>query len=152
MLKKTNTLKIFFIILTLSLILPLTKAFSRDMAGEFISNYDGDTMTVKILTPNDPLYGTSEPVRLKGIDTPEIRGNCIEEIRLAEKARIRLNQLCYNKPVLLKYVCRDKYNRLLADVFCGGLDVTAILLREHLGVAYSGHTQRIDWCGYLKKY
>jgi len=55
-----------------------------------------------------------------------------------------------SKPVLLKNVGRDKYNRLLADVYCGEKDAAGILLKEKLALPYSGRTKRPDWCEHLK--
>ena len=53
---------------------------------KFVSCYDGDTCTFNL--PNvTPLFGREIPVRLFGIDTPEMKGQCEAEIALAKKAR-----------------------------------------------------------------
>ena len=46
---------------------------------EYVRNYDGDTITVNI--PNTPpIIGIKMPIRISGIDTPEIKGKTIEQI------------------------------------------------------------------------
>jgi endonuclease YncB( thermonuclease family) len=53
---------------------------------EFVSNYDGDTITVNI--PNvHPLIGSNAAVRLKGVDAPELRSKKPCEKKMAKKVR-----------------------------------------------------------------
>ena len=51
-----------------------------------ISVYDGDTFRVDI-DSLPPIVGKNIPIRLNGIDTPEIQGKCQYEKDLALKAR-----------------------------------------------------------------
>jgi micrococcal nuclease len=50
----------------------------------FVKNYDGDTITVNI-PGQHPVFGNEISVRIKGIDTPEIRSKSSCE---KEKSRI----------------------------------------------------------------
>jgi endonuclease YncB( thermonuclease family) len=51
---------------------------------EYVRNYDGDTMTVNIPGVH-PLFGNEIGIRVRGIDTLEIRGN----IRLKNRRQKR---------------------------------------------------------------
>jgi micrococcal nuclease len=66
---------------------PLADPFSRPI---FHKCYDGDTCTFTL--PGLPdVFGDRISIRLVGIDTPEIRGHCQQEKRLAAQARDFLN-------------------------------------------------------------
>jgi len=80
--------------------------------------YDGDTLTVDI----DLGFGVvlkKQKLRLKGIDTPELRGGTEETKALAREARDFVRERVLNKPVLLR-TFKDKsgkYGRWLALVY-----------------------------------
>lgn len=109
--------------------------------------YDGDTCTV---TLNDrflpPVLGERIPVRLAGIDTPEIRGECAEEIRLARQARALLRaHLARATRVDLITPERDKYFRLRGDLIADGASLSESLLRGGLARIYNGGPRQ-PWC------
>jgi len=54
--------------------------------SKVISVYDGDTFRVDI-DSLPPIVGKNIPIRVNGVDTPEIRGKCEYEKNLALKAR-----------------------------------------------------------------
>ena len=75
---------LLLLILVLSIPLPVYATDFDDV--EFIRAYDGDTITVTI--PNiHPFFGKHISIHVLGIDTPEIRGKCVQETKLARKAR-----------------------------------------------------------------
>jgi len=54
--------------------------------AQYVRNYDGDTVTFNI--PNiHPVLGEKVSIRVRGIDTPEIRGKCQKEKDLAYEAK-----------------------------------------------------------------
>lgn len=108
---------------------------------EVVSVYDGDTLTINI--PDwPPVVGEQISVRVFGIDTPEMRGSTVSQYRMAVKARDRLRYLLENaKNVKLHAVRRDKYFRLLADVYADKKNVGAILVGEGLAKPYFGGTK-----------
>lgn len=119
---------------------------------QVLRNYDGDTLTVDI--PHLPqLFGQAIPVRVKGIDTPEIRtkDRCEKEAgRLAQK--LVASMVKQAKKVELHAVERDKYFRILADVQVDGVSLSQILLKNGLAVAYDGGTKaKINWCDLNKR-
>ncbi len=112
----------------------------------YIANYDGDTVRVDI--PNfPPLLGANISIRIRGIDTPEIRGKCPEEKIKALKAKKRVRELLVNaKSILLKQLSRGKYFRIVAHIFADGVNIGKILLKEKLAVRYFGGKKMARWC------
>lgn len=115
----------------------------------FVRNYDGDTITVNLKNMSD-IIGKEIPIRVNGVDTPEINGNCDAEKTLAESARTFVfNQLSNASKIILNNTSRGKYFRIIADVNYDGKDLASVLINNGLAVAYDGTGQRIDWCEYL---
>ena len=113
--------------------------------GKVVKVYDGDTITVAT-----PLDGTRAPiyhfsVRLRGIDTPEIRSKTEEEKVVAMKAREALSAKVLNQMVFLQNLDMEKYGRVLADVFLEGEEskssINEWMLQNHYAVAYTGGTK-----------
>lgn len=114
---------------------------------KYIKNYDADTITVDI--PNvHPLIGHHISVRVRHIDTPEIKGKfpCEKDAARIAKRLIE-NQLKNAKRIDLENVDKDKYFRILADVIIDGKPLKDILLKNNLAYQYEGGTkQKINWC------
>lgn len=107
---------------------------------------DGDTFAARVLLQDD--IEISVRVRLRNVDTPELHGQCIEEIIMANIARDRLSQLIpVGSVVELKNVKDDKYlGRIDANVIMpDGRDAGDLLVAEKLGRPYSGG-RRTGWC------
>ena len=102
--------------------------------GKVIKLYDGDTITVASILLDKP-YRFS--VRLRGIDTPEIKGGSPHEKELAIKVRDELSKRILNKMVTLKHLETEKYGRILADVYLGDECMNEWLIRE-------GHAKKYD--------
>ena len=111
--------------------------------GKVVKVYDGDTITVA--TPLDntraPIYHFS--VRLRGIDSPEIRGSTPEEKAAAMKARDALSAKILNQMVFLQNIDTEKYGRVLADVFLEEpqsprQSISEWMLENHYAVGYDG--------------
>ena len=112
----------------------------------FLSCYDGDTCKVDI--PGwHPVVGESIPVRIAGIDAPEIRGQCEREKQHARLVqRIVESQLRKAKQVQLKNVRRGKYFRLVGDLYADGNNIAEGLLKRGLVNPYDGQSARKSWC------
>jgi micrococcal nuclease len=121
--------------------------------GYVIKVYDGDTITIATKFPysNSPLYRIN--VRLKGIDTPEIKGKDIsdDEKEAAKNARDFLDSLILHKMVKLKNIQPEKYGRLLADVYISDIYVNQLLVQERFAVSYSGKTKIKPKCWLIYK-
>jgi len=108
--------------------------------------YDGDTITVNILSVH-PLFGKDMPVRIRGIDAPEMYSDNPCEAHKAELAKGLVTTLVLNQKVDLVEPSRDKYFRIDAGVRIGKLDVATELLKNKLAVPYDGGTKAVtDWC------
>ena len=108
---------------------------------------DGDTFHVFVTLRTGERVRA--PVRIRGLDTPEIHGACDSEIRAARDASQGLRELLASGDVLLSEISSDKYERVLARVFVrrGGalLDVAEVMVNEGYGRAYEGR-KRTGWC------
>lgn len=113
----------------------------------FHTCYDGDTCMVSIPGIH-PLFGDHIPVRLLGIDTPEIKGHCEHEKLLAIKARdfARVFLSEAKEVHLVKASRGDKYFRVLGRLVADGRDLSQSLIDAQLAVAYNGGTKTAQWC------
>ena len=134
----------------LSLLIPVFVVFPvmagertyGDLTATVVSVYDGDTMTVTI-PDMPPLLGEDIPVRVRGIDTPEMKDTRPEIHALAVQARDMVRGWCpVGSMVELRGVGRDKYFRIDATPVCGGVDVAAELVKAGLAHGdYRGGTK-----------
>jgi endonuclease YncB( thermonuclease family) len=89
--------------------------------------------------PESPVYRI--PVRLNGIDTPEIKGQTQKEKDLAKQIRNTLHDKIFDKIVELKNTSSEKYGRLLADVYLDGISINDWLIDQGFAVKYNGGTK-----------
>lgn len=114
---------------------------------EFVNNYDGDSITFNI--PEAPaIVGKNMVIRLRGIDSPELRKNsCFAERAKALQAKKLVYSLLKDAQVIhLHRIGRGKYFRMIADVEFDGQDLATVLLQKDLAVKYSGGKKETDWC------
>jgi len=122
------------------------------------SCYDGDTCRLDLPRSvfNDDwaydLFGHNIPIRVEGIDTPEIRGKCQKEKDLAYKARDLVRDLLDNAQTITLSIdddpqeVRGKYFRIVGRLKADGVDVSELLIERQLAVLYDGGTKGMDWC------
>jgi micrococcal nuclease len=110
--------------------------------------YDGDTCTITLSDPFlPPVLGERIPVRLAGIDTPELRGDCAAEISAAYQARDLLRaHIAQAVRIDLVGAERDKYFRLRGRLIADGQDLSALLLHSGLAVPYNGGARQPTHC------
>lgn len=105
---------------------------------------DGDTFRARVEIW--PGIEAVTAVRLRGVDTPEIRGKCQAEKDRAIAARERLRTLLAAGPVQLSQVEPDKFaGRVDAKVTANGQDISQVLISEGLARPYAGGTRQ-GWC------
>lgn len=113
----------------------------------FVRNYDADTITFNI--PNvHPLIGDGISVRIRGVDAPEMRGGlpCERDVAIQAKSFV-FNRLKNSKNIRLVNVSKDKYFRILADVYVDGENLSQMLLDKGYAYPYFGGTkERLNWC------
>jgi len=126
------------------IIIPL-RAQEAVVINEVINVYDGDTFRVNI-DEFPPIIGENIAIRILGIDTPEIKGNCQQERQLAIKARDFTRKYLNSGSVIsLTDLKRDKYFRILANVYIDGKNLGDALLMQNLAVVYLGK-KKFNWC------
>ena len=101
--------------------------------------YDGDSFTLLCEIAGKP-YKT--PVRIAGVDTPEIRGKTPQERRAAKAVRDLLRQMFLGRIASISAKGVDKYGRLLAAVEIEGNDLATYLLSRNLAYPYEGSRKR----------
>ena len=118
-------------------------ASEQRVPATVLSVYDGDTITVEArIWPGLTWKGG---VRVRGVDTPEIRGKCAAEKAAAIAARDFV-RAAVGDAVILAGVARGKYaGRVVADVVLSdGRDLATVLIEA--GYApYEGGRRR-EWC------
>jgi micrococcal nuclease len=114
--------------------------------SELVSVYDGDTLKVNI-KEYPTILGEKISVRVNGIDTPEIKGKCLQEKELAQKAKKVATYMLKNATVIeLRNMQRGKYFRIVADVYANGVSLSEKLIEKKLAVPYDGGTKTKNWC------
>jgi len=107
--------------------------------------YDGDTCYV--LAPSLPESLQKMSIRILGIDTPEIRGDCTEEKELALEGREVANNLFRNaEKIEFRGYKWDKYGgRILTEVYLDDQNYAELLMIAGLARPYYGGT-KTSWC------
>ena len=117
-----------------------TKTFTN---VQIIRVYDGDTFFVNIPYVHW-LIGSNISVRIRGIDTPEIRGGTEETKELARKSKEALIKLFEGRKITLYNLNRDKYFRILADVKADDINVAEYMIKNNYAKKYEGGTKE-NW-------
>ena len=108
-------------------------------AATLIGCYDGDTCTVDVHTPVP--FVNIQHVRFIGFDTPEKRGKCLAEKKLAKQAAAYTLYQLRKGAVLHTDGERGKYGRLLVT----SPAIAEGLIKRGLARAYTGGG-RLSWC------
>lgn len=131
-----------------------TVAHADKFTVKYVSCYDGDTCTVHLL--NNAItgarvlafFGDSVKIRLAGIDTPEIRGKCTQEKRLAIKARDYLNYTLKKASSIIIDIDNnnklDSLGRYLAVLYVDDININNVMLtRDYARIEQQGYH---NWC------
>lgn len=122
-------------------------AYDDVNVSKLLSVYDGDTFKINI-DSYPAIVGKKISIRVRGIDTPEIRTRCKSEKVLGYKAKEIAKNLLVNSEVIeLRNVKRGKYFRIVADVYLDdNVSLADELIESGLAVPYDGGTKVKDWC------
>ncbi|MBT3635393.1 MAG: DUF4339 domain-containing protein [Opitutae bacterium] len=125
---------------------PLATAGLFDITPEqVVEVYDGDTFKIDLQGVH-PLFGDKLSIRVKGIDTPEIRGTSDEVKALAVQAReLTENTLKAAEMIELRNPERGKYFRIVAEVWVDGKALAGMLKDKGLAKDYDGEGERPKW-------
>jgi endonuclease YncB( thermonuclease family) len=126
-----------------------TMPITRDQIEEV---YDGDTFMITVKDVPE-VFGKHIGVRISGLDSPERHSQCSDPVAKAGEeakamaARSALTGLLDSgQKIELRNLDRDKYFRILAEVWVGGQNVAPILISKGLAVGYHGE-KKVGWCG-----
>jgi len=112
---------------------------------DVVRTIDGDTFEARVhLSPD---LNPTTRVRLRGIDAPELKASCAQELQMAEAATGALRALLGQGDVTIFNIGPDKYSgRVVADVATRrtGNVSTAMLAAGHAR-SYNGG-RRNGWC------
>lgn len=111
---------------------------------DVIRTIDGDTFLARVRQRDG--RDLVVRVRLRGIDAPELKASCHEELDKAEAAARALRDLLGQGGVIITNLGPDKYGRVLADVATRRTaNVSAALLAGGFARSYNGG-HRDGWC------
>ena len=113
---------------------------------DYLGNYDGDTLRVHV--PNVHALLADIPVRVNGVDTPEMNGSGPCEKERAREARAFTEKFLRGaRRIDVVVTGRDKYWRVLGDVLADGKSLGPALLERRLAVPYDGKAKPVsEWC------
>ena len=108
--------------------------------------YDGDTCYAQLVNVPDELK--SVRIRIRSIDTPEIKGKCAVEKELAKEAKTFINKLIKEAHIVrLSNLSWGKYGgRILADLYVDNTNYLVFLKGKAFYTLYQGGKKTKDWC------
>jgi endonuclease YncB( thermonuclease family) len=110
-----------------------------------VRTIDGDTFEARVHLPPD--LDLTTRIRLRGIDAPELKAACPQELEMAEAATAALRALLGEGDVRIFNIGPDKYaGRVVADVITRRSgNVSAAMIATGLARSYGGG-HRGGWC------
>lgn len=121
------------------------QAQDKDLSQNFnkvslASVYDGDTFRVHLACKYG-VFCKTIPIRVRGVDCPEIKGGSAETKVLAKQAKAFTKNFLKGGKILLRNCGRDKYFRLLCDVKVNGKSLGEELIKAGHAIPYGGGTK-----------
>ena len=111
---------------------PQDKLYPDVKVSRLLRVIDGDTFACDI-DEHSAIAGKNISIRLRGIDTPELRSRNPEERKSANLEKQRLSELLHGARVIeLRNIDRDKYFRIDADVYIDGEPLLPKLNPEYI--------------------
>ena len=107
------------------------------------SVYDGDTFRVHLACKYG-VFCKTIPIRVRGVDCPEIKGGSAETKALAKQAKAFTKNFLKGGKILLRNCGRDKYFRLLCDVKVNGQNLGEELIKAGHAIPYDGGTKQLQ--------
>jgi len=138
----------FFVVILLLTSCSLLETKINLKASDVVYIYDGDSITF-VCIPEYHCEKNRIKVRVKGVDTPEIKGGCERERLLAREAKQHTVTLLRDARKITLVVddsnLYDRYQRLLAYVYVDDFGLHDSLIKRGLGRSYDGG-KRVSWC------
>lgn len=102
--------------------------------GKVVAIHDGDTLSVL-------QRGRAIKLRLNAIDAPELHQP------FGQQSRKSLSSLCYGKFASIETEAHDKYDRVVAQISCSGLNVNAEQIRRGMAWHYLKYSDSAELQG-----
>ena len=110
----------------------------------FFTYTDIKSQDIKI-TDGDTIKINGEKIRFSGIDTPELKQNCIKEGE-SDPCGITAKQILIDKIGNNKVICisegKDQYKRTLAECFVNDESLSSYLVRSGYAFAYRRYSKK----------
>lgn len=121
------------------------KQYKTIKVEKIVSVYDGDTFKCDLKGNIPDLFGKSILVRINGVDTPEIKGDIVNHELAIKAQEFTFKMLSNGKKIELRNPQRDKYFRILADVYIDNVKLSDELLKNGLAKEYHGESKEGIW-------
>jgi endonuclease YncB( thermonuclease family) len=106
-----------------------TTIHADEIRGKVVSIADGDTITVLDADK------VQHKIRLEGIDAPE-KGQAF-----GTKSKEKMSELVGEKEVVVKWSKKDRYERILGDVYLGDRHINLEMVREGMAWHYKQYSK-----------
>ena len=121
-------------ILAISILVIIFVSINTEIKSQDIQITDGDTIKIN-----------GEKIRFSGIDTPELKQDCIKENikrSCGLKAKKILIEKIGNNMVICQSEGKDQYNRTLAECFVNNESLSSFLVRSGYAFAYRRYSKK----------
>ena len=111
----------------------------------FIFNFNQAKAQDLRVVDGDTIHLNGNKIRFSGIDTPELKQNCIKdsiEIACGIKARDILINKIGNQKVSCVSEGKDQFKRILAECFVNNISLSRFLVRSGYAFAYRKYSKK----------
>ena len=121
-------------ILAISILVIIFVSINTEIKSQDIQITDGDTIKIN-----------GEKIRFSGIDTPELKQDCIKE-NIKNSCGLKAKKILVEKIANNKVSClkegKDQYNRTLAECFVNNESLSSFLVRSGYAFAYRRYSKK----------
>ena len=121
-------------ILAISILVIIFVSINTEIKSQDIQITDGDTIKIN-----------GEKIRFSGIDTPELKQDCIKE-NIKNSCGLKAKKILVKKIGNNKVSClregKDQYNRTLAECFVNNESLSSFLVRSGYAFAYRKYSKK----------
>ena len=107
-------------------------AFAEELRGKIVAIADGDTCTLLDASK------VQHKIRLNGIDAPE------KKQAFGTKAREALGEKIHEKEVRIKWTKKDRYGRILGDVYFWDRHINREMIRDGMAWHYRQYSKSVE--------
>ena len=118
--------------LTVLFLLLTVPAFAEELRGKIVSIADGDTCTLLDASK------VQHKIRLNGIDAPE------KKQAFGTKAKEALGEKIHEKEVRVEWSKKDRYGRILGDVYLGDRHINREMIRDGMAWHYRQYSKSVE--------